>query len=109
MKLFGTWRGYGKRLKNDAAYRMRHTIYDQVFDRGVKVELNTEFIEAAGLDNPNTFDAVTESLKTDYGVIVDWEGEKPQPKPATLPPSRKSESKTTAKTTTKGKAKAKVK
>lgn len=68
--LRAVWIRQGKRLRRGAFGALKMALYDQVFHYKYKTVLNDKFIKEAGLDNPDTFDVVCETLRTDYGLHV---------------------------------------
>jgi hypothetical protein len=68
--LRATWIRQGKRLRRRAFGSLKFALYDQVFHYKYKTVLTDKFIKEAGLDNPDTFDVVCETLRTDYGLHV---------------------------------------
>lgn len=68
--LRAVWIRQGKRLRRRAFGSLKFALYDQVFHYKYKTVLNDKFIKEAGLDNPDTFDVVCETLRTDYGLHV---------------------------------------
>lgn len=78
--LRAVWIRQGKRLRRGAFGALKMALYDQVFHYKRKTVLNDKFIKEAGLDNPDTFDVVCETLRTDYGLHIRGELDAPAKK-----------------------------
>jgi hypothetical protein len=65
--------GSGKRLRRVRKGK-NHDIYGQRFvKRHKRYRLTDQFVEEAGLGNPDTDPAIILSLKTDYGLLIERE------------------------------------